>query len=277
MMTKVEARNLAGTLLTLLLDDVTNGYIVEDIDGLDPVKATLVSSSYAKKDGVQYQSARREARYINLKIGIEPSDYEFQNVRGLRNALYGWFMPKSKVNLRFYDTSLLVVDINGVVESFESKLFAKEPYVNITVMCEDPDFIEVEPDNPVELSGNTVADSTEFFIQYKGTVDTGFVFELNLNRSLTDFTIYHRPPDGSSRALDFSASLISGDVLTISTVSGDKYVTLTRSGVTSSLLYGRSPESDWITLQPGFNYLRVYATGSPIPFDITYINRYGGL
>lgn len=276
MITLVEVRNLAGTLLTLSLDDISNGYLIEDIDGLDPVKATLVSSSYAKKDGAQYQSARREPRNIVLTLSLEP-DYVTQDVRGLRNALYTWFMSKSQVNLRFHDSGGLIVSIDGVVESMESVLFTKEPKVNISVMCFDPDFLEIEPADPVELSGFTVSDTTEFFTQYKGTVDTGFVFALNLNRSLSDFTIYLRPPDGSSRTLDFSASLISGDVLKISTVSGDKYVTLTRSGVTSSLLYGRSPQSDWLELQNGFNYMRVYATGSPIPFDITYRNRYGGL
>lgn len=274
MITMVEVRNVAGTLLTLSLDDVTNGYIIGDIKGLDPVKATLVSSSYAKKDGAQYQSSRRETRNIVLSIDLVVDDYVIQTIRGLRNALYGWFMPKSQISLRFYDSSGLVVDIIGIVEDMDSELFTKEPKVNISIMCFDPDFLDL---TPVELSGFTVSDTTEFFINYEGTVETGIKFDLNLNRSLSEFTIYHKPPDGSLRTLEFAAALVSGDVLTISTVSGDKYINLLRGGTNSSLLYGRSPQSSWIEMQNGFNYFRVYATGAAIPFDITYTDRYGGL
>jgi hypothetical protein len=100
---------------------------------------------------------------------------------------------------------------------------------------------------------------------------------LNVNRALSAFTIYHDPPDGTLRQMDFAASLISGDVLTVSTISGNKYANLLRSGVTSSVLYGVSPQSAGPVLQPGDNYIRVYATGAAIPWNIKYTNRYGGL
>jgi hypothetical protein len=77
--------------------------------------------------------------------------------------------------------------------------------------------------------------------------------------------------------MDFAGSLVSGDVLTISTVSGNKYVTLKRASVVSSLLYGISPTSKWLEFLPGDNYIRVYATGATIPYTITYTKRYGGL
>jgi tail protein len=271
--TKLEVRPTAGGLLTLLLGDISNGFALEDVGGLDPVKATLVSSSFANFDGSQYQSARRENRNILLTIELLP-DYITQSVRALRTNLYQYLMPKTEVQLRFYMADGLTVNIMARVESFETALFSKEPTVNVSLVAFDPDFTELTADT---YSGNSVADSSEFTITYAGSVETGILFTLNLNRSLSEVTVYHRPPDGVTRTLDFQGSMVSGDKLEISTVNGSKYANLTHSSVVSSALYGVSPQSTWLELQPGDNHLRVYAVGAAIPFTIDYITRHGGL
>lgn len=273
MLNIVEVRTSQGALLTLPLEDVSDGLIIEEIEGLDPVKATLVSSSFARLDGEQYQSSRRESRNIKLRLGLEP-DYVLSTVRDLRHRLYGFFMPKSVVNLRFYMTSGLFVDISGRVESFETALFTKEPAVDISIMCFDPDFVDT---TVVLLPGLTTDTMVDTVVPYIGTVETGIKFTLRVDRSLSDFVFYHVPPDGTQRALQFSAPLIAGDVLTISTVTGAKGATRLRATTSSSVLYGISPQSNWIELLPGDNRLRVYATGAGIPYDIEYTTKYGGL
>lgn len=273
MLTTVEVRNSQGDLLSLPLEDATAGFIVADIQGLDPVKATLVSSSFAQLDGTQYQSSRREARNIVIRLELDP-DYITTSVRDLRNRLYDFFMPKAEVNLRFIMSDDLSVDIMGRVETCESPLFTQNPDIHISVMCFKPDFIDLVP---VELSGETTATSTETMVPYEGTVEAGIQFVLNVDRTLTEFTFYHRPPDGSLRTLDFAAPLEDGDVLTISTVPGAKGATLTRDGTDSPILYGISPQSNWIAFSRGENHIRVYAEGDEIPFDIVYTPRYGGL
>lgn len=274
MITLIEARTLQGTLLGLPLDDISNGYSVQKVTGLDPVKATIVSSAYATADGEQYQSSRREKRNIVLTLGLEP-DYIETSVRGLRKELYGFFQPKSYVSLRFYDDDGLTVNISGRVESFDSDLFTDEPSVDISILCFDPDFVS---NSSVTLSGSTVNSSSNSLIQYDGDIETGFTLTLNVNQSLTEFTIYNTGEDGITRSLDIQASLVSGDVVTISTVSGAKSVKLTRSGVTTSLLYGMTTQSDWVEFYPGDNHFRVYITsGTAIPYSVTYTERYGGL
>lgn len=273
MITSVEVRNAAGTLLTLSLEDPSSGYEVRDIGGLDPVNATLVSSSFAGVDGTQYQSARREGRNLTMKLGFSP-DYILSSVRSLRNNLYNWFTPKQPVFLKFFMDDDLEVNISGRVESCVTPLFAEDPQVDISIMCFDPDFVE---EDAIVEEGFTVATTDEFFINYAGTVDTGMIFVLELNRDITGFVIYHTPPDGTSRIFTFDAALLSGDILTINSIRGSKGITLNRSGVISNLLYGRSPSSAWLELQHGFNNFRVYVTGAPIPFSMTYMNRYGGL
>lgn len=274
MIVLVEIRNSQGALLSLPLGDISSGYSLQDIDGLDPVNATIVSSSFAKVDGTQYHTSRRESRNLIFKIGLE-SDYAVVPARTLRKRLYNFFMPKTEVQCKLYDDDGLVVDISGRVESFQSKLFAKEPGVDISVICFDPDFIDL---NPIELSGMSTSGTEEVLIDYDGDVETGIQFVLKPDRALTGFSIYHRPPDGSVRTLEFAGVLLeAGDTLKISTTPGLKEATLTRANTMTFVAYGVSPQSSWIELFNGDNYIRVYAAGAGIPYDISYLNRYGGL
>jgi hypothetical protein len=274
MLTQVEIRTTAGALLTLELEDVSDGLVLQDIQGLDPVKATIVSTGYANADVQQFQGARREARNIIFVIGLDP-DYITTDVRDLRTRLYDYFMPKDYVEIRFYDSSGLTVNITGYVEELDAPLFSRNPVANISVLCLDSDFIDVET---LEIDGNTVSTSAETLVDYPGTIEVGFELVLNVDRVLSDFTIYHRAPDSTVRSLTFEASLVAGDVVTIGTVFGNKFATLTRAGVNSSLLYGVTNDSAWLEFQKGAsNYIRVYATGAAIPYSITYTPRYGGL
>jgi hypothetical protein len=272
---KVEVLTEQGVLLTLPLEDISEGYSIQDIDGLDPVKATIVSSAFAQIDGEQYQSSRREKRNIILTLGYEP-DYSVGTVQDLRKKLYNFFMPKQRVLLRFFQTGEPVVQIYGRVESLDSSKFQKEPRAVISILCFDPDFYDP---TPIVFGGNTTSSTVETTHVYPGSVETGIIFRLLVDRALTEFTIYHRPADDTLRSLNFSLAggLVSGDVVSISTIPGNKFVTLTRGGVSSSVLYGISPQSNWINFFQGTNKLRIYAEGAGIPYQIEYTTKYGGL
>lgn len=271
MLNTIQVRNSAGALLELPLEEPVEGYQVHDVAGLDPVKATLVSSSFAKLDGSQYHSSRRESRNIVLTLGLDiaagPAAY-------LRNRLYNFMMPKSEVTLRFTNIDGTYFEIAGRVETYESPMFVKDLTVTISIICFDPDFIDPVDE---EVFGQTSDDTTELIINYDGTVETGMVFTLHVDRPMDAFTIYSTIPDNTTRQFDFAESLASEDLLVVSTVPGDKYARLTRSSTTSSVLYGVSPFSKWIDLVPGANKLRVFAEGDHVPFTIRYYRRLGGL
>jgi hypothetical protein len=273
-LTRVDVSTPQGDLLSFQLDDEEASFLVQNIDGLDPVKATLSSSSYAGIDGAQFQSARREARNLVFTVGLNP-DPLTESVRGLRLRLYNFFMPGTQVNLTFYDDEGPTVTISGVVEDAPSPLFTQEPAMNISITCFKPDFIDVTTTHIGD--GMTTSGNTGRNFSYQGTSKTGTVITLNVNRTLTDFTIYHQPPNDLLRQLDFSASLVAGDVLTLSSVTGDKRITLNRGGTESSLLYGMSPQSQWIEFMPGNNVITFYATGAGVPFTLDYVAKYGAL
>lgn len=273
MLTQVEVRNSQGQVLVLPLQDVSDGFIVKDIEGLDPVKATIASSSFALMDGSRYQSSHREARNLVLKLGYS-SNYISGSVEDLRKRLYGFFMPKSSANFSFIGSEQETVSIAGRIESFDNPLFAKEPEVAISVLCFDPDFYALES---LVVSGNTVADESEMLIDYLGTTETGIIFKMSVDRVLPEFTIYETYPDGSLKAFAFAAPLIAGDVVEINMVAGFKGAKLIRAGVASSILYGIAPFASWLKLYPGESGIRVYAEGAPVPYTIEYITKFGGL
>lgn len=273
MLYKVEISTEQGTTLELPLQDQSNGYLVKDIQGLDPVKATIVSSSFALMDGEQYQSSRRESRNILLKLGLE-ANYTTTTVRELKARLYSFLMPKTLVKLRFFIEDEPTVEIYGRVESFEAPSFTKEPEATISLICHQPDFYIPEP---AIFEGLSVSDTSEFLIDYDGTVETGIQFKISPSRDLSSFTIYHRPHDGKIRTLEFSEALIADDVLKINTTAGSKGVYRTRAGLDVSVLYGVSPYSNWINLMTGPNYLRVFAEGEPVPYSLEYTTKLGGI
>jgi hypothetical protein len=273
MITKVEITNRRGNILTLDMEEGNNPYVVKSIQGLEPVKAALISSSYAGNDGEVFQSAKRGPRNIVIKLDLDP-DFINNTFTSLRQGLYPFFIPKSQIQLRFYTDTGLYVDIPGVCESFGSPLFEKSPSVDMSIMCHQPDFID---SRVVEVEGVSVDDNTATVLDYPGTVETGTVVTLNLNRPLTGFTIFNMDEGGNILQLDFTGTLLDEDILKISSVKGDKGITLTRSAISSSYLYGRSAQSNWIELSEGLNNFWVYAPGDPIPYVLEYAVRYGGL
>jgi len=273
MLTKVEVTNRRGNVLALALEEDDNPYQVNEIEGLDPVKATLVSSSYAGADGEIFQSARRGPRNIKIKLDLDP-DFINNDYTSLRQGLYAFFNPKAQIKLRFYSSTGLYVDIVGTVEEMSSPLFEEDPTVDISIMCFQPDFIDARI---VTVEGSTVTDTTTIEIEYPGDIESGIVVTLNVNRSMSGFTIYTVDEGGNILQLDFTGALLNGDQLVVSSLKGSKGITLTRGGVSSSFLYGRSAQSSWIELSEGTNNFRITAAGDPVPYVVEYVVRYGGL
>jgi hypothetical protein len=273
MLTQVDVTNSRGNVLSLLMEEDEGGYQVADIDGLGPVKATLVSTSNAGVDGEIFQSAKRPARNIKIKLDLDP-DFDSKDYTELRNDLYAWFMPKARISMRWYLDTGLYLDIEGIVEDMVPKMFDSDPDVTISIMCYQPDFVDARM---VSLDGFTVDDETNTEIDYPGTVEAGTVLTINFNRAATEFTIYNTDESGQRYQLDYSGTILNGDKIVISSLRGNKGLTLTRAGISSSVLYNRSPQSSWVELTEGLNQFRVYAEGDPIPYVLEYIVRYGGL
>lgn len=275
MLTQVDISNVRSETLQLFLLSSSSGYAVKEIDGLDPVNATLTTSSLAQVDGAQPQNASRGTRNITMKLGLEP-DFLSTTVDSLRFGLYDYLMPKSNIAMKFYKDGVYFASASGQVESFENSMFSADPEVDISIICYDPDFYAPVA---VELDSDTVSTTDTTTISYPGTSDTGVIFTLSIDRDLDDLTLYNTAPDTTIQQfhLEGTDAFVDGDILTINTIPGQKSVMLTRDSITSSVLYYVDDSAVWLTLQKGDNEFRAYAAGDPIPFTLIYTPLYGGL
>ena len=275
MLTRVDVTNSRSNTLRLLMMDSSNGYVVKEIDGLDPVNASLTTSTLAQVDGAQPQNARRDTRNITMKLGLEP-DYLSTTVASLRSALYDYLLPKANVTLGFYIDGVLFATTSGQVESFANSMFSADPEVDISVICYDPDLVSP---SATTADLDTVSTTDTETIAYPGTSDAGIIFTLNVDRSIDGFTLYNTTPDNTIQTFNVegTGAFVSGDVVTVCTIPGSKSVTLTRDSITSSVLYYLDDNAFWITLQKGNNAFRAFASGAAIPYTLSYTPLFGGI
>lgn len=274
MLDLLEVQNSSGALLSLPLEDTSGGFVVQSIDGLDPVKATLVSSTFGALDGGIYQSARRETRNIIITLGLDP-DYISTSTSDLRKQLHNFFMPKSPVTLTFYKDDGSIFTTNGRVESFTQPLFAQDPEIQISIICYDPDFLST---NSIIVNGNSDStENSELVIPYSGTVETGMLFTFTLTNPITSFTFTNLAGDGNTYSLSFTYESNSGDVVVINTVPGQRECRIISGDSNVSGLWAIDSFSDWIKLYPGDNHLEVVCDAGMMPFTVEYTERFGGI
>lgn len=271
MLTNVQVQTLGDDLLELTLEDVQLGYILTNIEGLDPVKAQVVSTDFAQLDGVQYQASYLGSRDVKFTIELEPFDYTI-SVSELRSQLYKFFLPKTPVTLTFSDTTRPTVYIKGVVEEFSTEIFSKVPTVNVTVFCADPDFKEL-----LESTVTGVSGSLSYPFTYTGNVPTGSVLTILCSADNNGLTVYHGATGTPTYTFQLDYPFLTNDIITISSVAGNKYVTLTRNGVTSSIVYTITTGAIWPKALPGTNNIQVQQTTPGSSFNMVWTARHGGL
>lgn len=273
MLTSVDCTNPKGESLQLSLRNPTSGFIITEIVGLDPVKASVSSTQFALMDGAQYQMSRRDIRNILMTLKYAPN-YATDTVSSLRQRLYNFFMPKSSLDMTFHSSSFPIVMTNGRVESCEAPLFTKEPQAVVSLLCFNPDFYET---GSTISNGTTSAALVSTDLTYTGTVATGVIFHFTVTHAIPGFSIAVNSPTGVLETFDFTTPLQPGDSITVNTNPGQKAVTLMRGSLESSAIYGVAPNSKWVKLTPGINQILVSAEGTAMPYTIEYTKKYGGL
>ena len=82
-------------------------------------------------------------------------------------------------------------------------------------------------------------------------------------------TIYNE----NGEYLQIKGDILTGDVITVTTKTGNKTVTLTRNGVDSNILNRLVSGSTWLTLKEGTNIFRVEAVRGVKKLRVTLMHR----
>lgn len=198
----------------------TDSYIIKGIEGLTPAKGVIASSTYASQDGGAIHSKRTDMRNIVLTIGYLPDYSASQTIQSLRQALYTIFPTKGNVRLVFINSEHDAMQIDGVVESFEALIFTKEPQIQISIICPNP---HLQSRTDLTLNGKT---GVSLDMSTSGSERSGFLFEMTMTKNMNRVEIICSPDEG----LVYSRTLQTGDRLRISTIRGNKYISLLRAG-----------------------------------------------
>lgn len=146
----------------------SSGFLVYDISGLGPGKATINMTEITSYNGAIYNSSRLGTRNI-----VIPLKYMWANtIEESRYASYKYFPLMTKVKLIFEtDNRLLAID--GYVESNEPAIFDQMSYTQISILCEDPYFYSYE-NGGTQVVNAPHAYNVPTYFDYNGDIDTGF-------------------------------------------------------------------------------------------------------
>lgn len=261
------------------------GLIIKNITGIGPVKASINTTDLAVSDGAIYNSARAGSRNIVFTFQLL-EDPQTNLVETVRQRTYKYFPLKKQLTLTF-ETDHRVCEIKGYVESNEPDIFQKEETIQISIVCPNPYFYL--PDSAIVLNGveseftfpfsnesleddliifgNIVSSvSTEYI--YDGDVDSGVLFYMHCMDDVKNVTVYNMT---TRERMTINTSviksivggedddLISGDDIYLSTISGNRYISLIRGGKEYNILPCIPKITDWITVVKGGNVFGYYA------------------
>ncbi len=281
MITEVKAYSSWRSAPVLLLEEggrpETDLIQIRNIDGLDPVKASVNTSPLGSVDGTSYVGSSVPSRNIVLTLHPNP-DWNTWTHEALRKLIYQYFMPKRPTRLVFYSDDIGPVEISGVVESVAVNIFSKDQEFLVSVICPDPYFTAVEPTIITGQSGDA---PTATVVDYKGNIETGILVKITKSTDPSPTDIAIQLGDPKLTFFGVAATVDPTLYFEMSSIAMNKYVQNVNigTGVITNLLSKIYIQegSLWPTLQPGDNEFLVVTDIGEHDWELRYFERYGGL
>jgi len=252
--------------------DIRNPYVIQSIAGLGADEIVPRFYGQGNISNARYYDMSLEPREIVLTIGLNPNYNVNLRPSDLRGDLYRAIASSRTglIQLQFKDDSAVVGAISGFVTKFEAPLFAKETQVQITMKCDDPIFKALYTTNEVVASLDT---SALVLTDPVSTSPHGFKFELTFTGSVTNFIIQEKCfPLDPNWFFKINYEFINFDYLNFSSVDGDKYLWVERSGDITYLMDSLEVGSLWPIMFPGDNEFEVYADDNFV-WNALYYNQ----
>ena len=277
MLTEVKAYSSWRSAPTLVLDPTgrleTDLIQIRNIDGLNPVKASVNTSPYGLVDGASYTGSSVLTRNIVLTLKPNP-DWNTWTYEKLRHLLYSYFMPKLVTRLVFYSDDMIPVEIYGVVEDVSVNIFSKEPELLVSIICPDPYFTALDPTVITGVNGEV-----ETF-DYNGNIEAGIVVKVSyVSGSPTTIGIQL----GEPKVTYFGVNATVGETeyFEMSSIPMNKYVQNINigSGIIDNLLSEVYLQEGtlWPMLEPGENEFMVVTDSGVQDYELIFYERFGGL
>lgn len=280
----------------VLGDPDSSGFLIYDITGIGPPKATINTTQNASGDGNTYNSAKVGERNIVIMMKFVGDDIE-----SVRQKTYKYFPLKKEITF-IVETDNRRCSIHGHVESNEPVIFSQEEYTQISIICPSPYFEDVgeysevttifygvEPlfefpffnDSltvPLMVIDN-INQSEQRLITYQGDADVGVVIQLKALGPVKNVNLYNTGTrevmklDSAKLIAMTGSGIIVGDEIVLTTLRENKTIYLLRNGVYINILNCLDRFTEWFTLVKGDNIFAYTAEEGASNLMVTISHR----
>lgn len=261
------------------LSRTANQYMFSKIKGLNPPTGTVSTSSYAGMNGSYLNNAFIEKRNV-----VIPFEMRGIHIEEKRHELYRVVKPSRYIKI-YYSTKNISVYAEGIVETCEMENFEKLTSGQISILCPDIYWYSTEtqiaeysrvrgafhfvcPDNDEPFPIGTYNTQDMMTINNSGD-EVGFTLEIS-GGSAKNPTIYNAL---TGEYMQISDDIQKGDIITITTKTGNKTITLEREGVVTNIINRLVSGSTWLNLKAGENKFYVRASDGLNNIKVRLIHR----
>lgn len=286
-MPKCSIENEAGEVLDLTGNE--NIYQLFNVDGTNPPLANVNLAVAAGKDGATFNSSKLNTRNVVLYIKINGNREE--NRQRLNNAA----RVKEWCRVR-YSNNTRSVYIDGIVESVNYTPFTMRQVAQVSILCPDPYWkgvdeilgdssntvprftfpFTIEENEPVIIS--ELMDDEGIIVNNTSDAETGALITIRFNENAASVELRN---ETTGDAIKLTYTFLAGDIVEISTVTGNKTIKLIRGGVVSNLMSAYNRGGTFPQLAPGVNRFGYLvddeAPEGQIEIVFRYHNVYRGL
>lgn len=269
MLSNVRVINDRGIDKLLVLNKATDGVKITEVKGLGPVDADIKTTSRAGgASGVNYNSHHIGSRNIVLSLALSRSGAKA--VDAVRRDVYSYFPIGKEVDFRF-EYSGVIYQIIGRIESVTPEIFTKEPSVQVSAICVEPNFKIISGTNSSVIIPDENIDVT---VSNYGLIDTGIRFEIEvidvppptiygliefrqdfINGIFKGFKIYDFDIAGATGGVISRFAI--GDKIIIETTPGKKEATIVRNGVAHNIMGTLKNDAGYFLTTEQWPYLSV--------------------
>lgn len=270
---------LGDELFMELRNPEKSGFLVFNMTGIGPEKAEIRTTDIVTADGGIYNSSHLPSR--NIVLSIRFFSWVGKTVEQIRHESYKYFPIKKPVTL-FIETDNRIGEIVGYVEANEPVIFSKETHTQLSIICPFPYFYDGSADGinttiffgiehlfefpfsnedlvePLLIFGE-IKNRQEELVIYNGDSEVGVTIIIDAIGEVRNLVIHNV---GTRESMSINTDrlktmtgsvIIAGDRIIISTVSGNKFITLLRDGIYTNILNVLERGSDWFELVKGDN------------------------
>lgn len=271
----------------IVLSRTANRFMFSKISGLNPPAGTISTSSYAGMDGSYLNNAFIEKR--NVVIYFEMRGF---GVEKRRHEMYKVVKPSRYIKI-YYSTKNISVYAEGIVETCEIENFEMLTKGQISIIC--PDIYWYSTTSQMAYYSQITGGFTFPFPSEKNPQpftlgkyntqnimeiindgdETGFTLQIEALEDVRSPTLYNADTD---EYLQIAGDLQARDIITVTTKTGNKTVTLDRGGVKTNIINRLVSGSTWLTLREGRNRFYLRGTGlQNLKVTIVHTNAYLGV